>query len=146
MLDGLVRGPPCAERENQTVISGRLPDQPALHGVLAKIRDLGVCLISVRRLYPTARRGETAMRRHLGPDLFSTNPQIQTRKETVHEADSQGQAPSPIGQRAAGAAAADPRDPDIVHAHQVARRTSRAATSRVQSSGRGEAKPISGRR
>jgi hypothetical protein len=32
---------------------------------------------------------------------------------------------------------ADPRDPDIVHAHQVARRTSRAATSRVQSSGRG---------
>ncbi len=37
---------------NQTVISGRLPDQPALHGVLAKIRDLGVCLISVRRLDP----------------------------------------------------------------------------------------------
>jgi hypothetical protein len=35
---------------NQTVISGRLADQPALHGVLAKIRDLGVCLISVRRL------------------------------------------------------------------------------------------------
>lgn len=34
----------------QTVISGSLPDQPALHGVLAKIRDLGLCLISVRRL------------------------------------------------------------------------------------------------
>ncbi len=34
----------------QTVISGLLPDQPALHGVLAKIRDLGLCLISVRRL------------------------------------------------------------------------------------------------
>jgi len=34
----------------QTVISGPLPDQPALHGVLAKIRDLGLCLISVRRL------------------------------------------------------------------------------------------------
>jgi hypothetical protein len=33
----------------QTVISGPLPDQPALHGVLAKIRDLGLCLISVRR-------------------------------------------------------------------------------------------------
>ena len=34
----------------QTVISGPLPDQAALHGVLIKIRDLGMCLISVRRL------------------------------------------------------------------------------------------------
>ncbi len=33
----------------QTVISGLLADQPALHGLLAKIRDLGLCLISVRR-------------------------------------------------------------------------------------------------
>ena len=33
----------------QTVIVGVLADQPALHGVLAKIRDLGLCLISVRR-------------------------------------------------------------------------------------------------
>jgi len=29
-----------------------LADQPALHGVLAKIRDLGLSLISVRRLDP----------------------------------------------------------------------------------------------
>ncbi len=36
----------------QTVILGLLADQPALHGVLAKIRDLGLCLISVRRLGP----------------------------------------------------------------------------------------------
>lgn len=34
----------------QTSISGQLPDQPALHGVLAEIRDLGLPLISVRRL------------------------------------------------------------------------------------------------
>ena len=34
----------------QTVISGLLPDQPALHGLLAKFRDLGLSLISVRRL------------------------------------------------------------------------------------------------
>jgi hypothetical protein len=36
----------------QTVISGVLADQPALHGVLAKVRDLGLCLVSVRRLGP----------------------------------------------------------------------------------------------
>ena len=36
----------------QTVMSGMLPDQPALHGLLAKIRDLGLCLISVRQLDP----------------------------------------------------------------------------------------------
>ena len=34
----------------QTVITGVLADQPALHGLLTKIRDLGLCLISVRRL------------------------------------------------------------------------------------------------
>jgi len=34
----------------QTVISGLVADQPALHGLLAKIRDLGLCLISVQRL------------------------------------------------------------------------------------------------
>jgi hypothetical protein len=34
----------------QTVISGLVADQPALHGLLAKIRDLGLNLISVRRL------------------------------------------------------------------------------------------------
>lgn len=34
----------------QTVISGWVCDQPALHGLLVTVRDLGVCLISVRRL------------------------------------------------------------------------------------------------
>ncbi|MBO0788711.1 MAG: hypothetical protein J2P33_21845 [Actinobacteria bacterium] len=35
---------------HETVIFGLLADQPALHGLLTKIRDLGLCLISVRRL------------------------------------------------------------------------------------------------
>ncbi len=39
---------------SQTVICGWLPDQPALHGVLVKVRDLGLSLISVRRLDPEA--------------------------------------------------------------------------------------------
>jgi hypothetical protein len=38
--------------DTQTVISGSLADQPALHGLLTRIADLGLCLISVRRLDP----------------------------------------------------------------------------------------------
>jgi hypothetical protein len=34
----------------ETVICVMVADQPALHGLLAKVRDLGLCLISVRRL------------------------------------------------------------------------------------------------
>lgn len=34
----------------QTVISGWLADQSELHGLLTKIRDLGLCLITARRL------------------------------------------------------------------------------------------------
>ncbi|HEY2308268.1 MAG TPA: hypothetical protein VGI05_20535 [Streptosporangiaceae bacterium] len=34
----------------ETVICGLLTDQPALHGLLTNVRDLGFCLISVRRL------------------------------------------------------------------------------------------------
>ncbi|MFZ0190678.1 MAG: hypothetical protein WAL72_27480, partial [Streptosporangiaceae bacterium] len=36
----------------QSAIEGWLPDQPALHGVLVKVRDLGLTLVSVRRLGP----------------------------------------------------------------------------------------------
>jgi hypothetical protein len=42
----------------ETVIFGLLTDQAALHGLLAKVRDLGLILIAVRRL--DARSGEEA--------------------------------------------------------------------------------------
>jgi len=50
----------------QTVISGLLTDQPALHGLLARIRDLGLCLISVRRL-PGSQAGNHAQPSDSGP-------------------------------------------------------------------------------
>jgi hypothetical protein len=36
----------------QTIISGPVPDQAALHGLLTKVRDLGLELLSVRRVDP----------------------------------------------------------------------------------------------
>lgn len=40
------------ESDGTTVISGRIADQAALHGVLQRVRDLGLPLISVTRLEP----------------------------------------------------------------------------------------------
>ena len=40
-----------------TILSGPLADQAALHGVLIKIRDLGLSLISVRRVPTTTLTG-----------------------------------------------------------------------------------------
>jgi hypothetical protein len=36
----------------QTLLSGVLADQPALHGILDKVRDLGLSIVLVRRLPP----------------------------------------------------------------------------------------------
>ncbi len=36
--------------QDYTLIRGSIPDQPALHGLLAKIRDLNLTLISVRKI------------------------------------------------------------------------------------------------
>jgi hypothetical protein len=41
----------------QTLLSGTLPDQPALHGVLEKVRDLGLTIVAVRRLPPQETTG-----------------------------------------------------------------------------------------
>lgn len=35
------------EQDNTTIISGKITDQSALHGILKKIRDLGLILLAV---------------------------------------------------------------------------------------------------
>ena len=38
------------EQANETVLVGEVTDQSALHGLLNKIRDLGLCLVSLYRI------------------------------------------------------------------------------------------------
>jgi hypothetical protein len=42
----------------ETILSGTLPDQPALHGILDKVRDLGLSVITVRRIPLEEQGGE----------------------------------------------------------------------------------------
>ena len=42
--------------DGTTSLCGPVPDQAALHGLLSKIRDLGVLLISVEAIFPTAKQ------------------------------------------------------------------------------------------
>ena len=48
-FDGLTL---VAEEDGTTVLRGPIVDQAALHGVLQKLRDLGIPLISVTQLRP----------------------------------------------------------------------------------------------
>jgi hypothetical protein len=41
-----------SDQAGQTTITGPVTDQAALHGLLAKVRDLGLPLLSVRRIDP----------------------------------------------------------------------------------------------
>jgi len=41
------------DESGDTLLSGPVPDQAALHGLLAKVRDLGLPLLSVNRIEPT---------------------------------------------------------------------------------------------
>jgi hypothetical protein len=52
-FDGLA----LRDEGEDTIISGRLPDQAALHGVLARIRDLGLPLLDVSRVDPDPDQG-----------------------------------------------------------------------------------------
>jgi hypothetical protein len=48
----------CVEN-GMTILFGTVPDQPALHGLLVKIRDLGLPLISVEYVPGGALRADT---------------------------------------------------------------------------------------
>ena len=45
------------EVNGETVLSGPIVDEAALHGVLAKVRDLGLPLLAVNRVEPGLEQG-----------------------------------------------------------------------------------------
>ena len=51
-------GPHIDSQGGQTVLSGTRRDQSELHGVLAKVRDLGLSVITVRRMPPRDEAGK----------------------------------------------------------------------------------------
>ena len=44
-------------RGRNTMLSGMVTDQAALHGLLIKVRDLNLTLVSVRRIEPVPEEG-----------------------------------------------------------------------------------------
>ena len=46
--------------EGQTILTGPIVDQAALHGILIKIRDLGLPLLSLTRIAPERRQEDDA--------------------------------------------------------------------------------------
>ena len=45
------------EENGETVLSGPIVDEAALHGILAKVRDLGLPLLAVERIEPGLEQG-----------------------------------------------------------------------------------------
>jgi len=64
----LVRRLQVTSDDCETVIAGPVADQAALHGLLAKIRDLGLELTLVRRTDPAKQP------RMEGPDATGSHP------------------------------------------------------------------------
>ena len=49
---GFLDGLEITIKENNTILRGVFPDQPALYGIVNRLRDLGLELIAIERIQP----------------------------------------------------------------------------------------------
>jgi hypothetical protein len=61
------------ERDGTTTLTGPLVDQAALHGLLARIRDLGLPLVSMRRVCPDSPDSEASQVSEEGRTSMNAN-------------------------------------------------------------------------
>ena len=62
------------EENGETLLSGPVADQAALHGLLRKVRDLGMPLLSVIRVKP-GRAGESDVKQQTEPSYLDRKKQ-----------------------------------------------------------------------
>jgi hypothetical protein len=56
------------EDNGDTLLTGQVADQAALHGLLRKVRDMGMPLISATRVKPSSRRSRPTPNKGLGEE------------------------------------------------------------------------------
>lgn len=61
----------------ETILTGQVSDQAALHGILARIRDLGLTILCVQRLENNCLEEQTTLTQLDFPELF---PEIETER------------------------------------------------------------------
>jgi hypothetical protein len=71
-FDGLII---TSEADGDTLLTGPVVDQAALHGLLKRVRDLGLPLLAVNRLEPEQAEGPEVQPRH-GSRASTTEPGI----------------------------------------------------------------------
>jgi hypothetical protein len=59
--------------DGTTILSGQVVDQATLHGLLRKVRDLGLPLVSVIQIVP---------KQEIGPDVYADTDHNCSKKET----------------------------------------------------------------
>lgn len=57
-FEGMVISVDEARTPVQTIIQGYMPDQAALHGLISRIRDLGLTLVSVNQIDQSRENGD----------------------------------------------------------------------------------------
>ena len=68
---------------NETLLAGALPDQAALHGLLERIRDPNITLISVSRVGATTQQADKAQKQEVNQKSVSASGTTETLEQSA---------------------------------------------------------------